>query len=86
MDPSKGPSRAVDERRAFRIDVCGHQYSLPAEQAAPAHVDAQIRQLAQPFAQTLCALAVDLAPAVADAVEAHLDAAPPPPSPILTSP
>ncbi|KAJ2384004.1 hypothetical protein H4S02_005025, partial [Coemansia sp. RSA 2611] len=81
-----GPSRAVDERRAFRIDVCGHQYSLPAEQAAPAHVDAQIRQLAQPFAQTLCALAVDLAPAVADAVEAHLDAAPPPPSPILTSP
>ncbi|KAJ2359032.1 hypothetical protein IWW50_000126 [Coemansia erecta] len=75
MDTSKG-SRGIDERQAFRIDVCGHQYSLPSDQAAAAHLDAQLQQLAQPFSQALCALAVDLAPVVADAVEAHLDAAP----------
>ncbi|KAJ1777305.1 hypothetical protein LPJ67_006258, partial [Coemansia sp. RSA 1938] len=60
-------------------------YSLPSEQPAPAYLDSHLRQLAQPFSQTLCALAVDLAPVVADAVEAHLDAAPPPPSPIIST-
>ncbi|KAJ1857192.1 hypothetical protein IW147_003857 [Coemansia sp. RSA 720] len=84
MDSLKG-SRTVNERQAFRIDVCGHQYSLPSEQPTPAYLDSHLRQLAQPFSQTLCALAVDLAPVVADAVEAHLDAAPPPPSPIIST-
>ncbi|KAI9481758.1 hypothetical protein IWW42_005427 [Coemansia sp. RSA 1085] len=83
MDSSKG-TRTVDERQAFRIDVCGHQYSLPSDQMAPAQLDSQLQQLAQPFAQALCTLSVDVAPVVAEAVEAHLDAAPR--SPVMATP
>ncbi|KAJ2687968.1 hypothetical protein H4R19_006598, partial [Coemansia spiralis] len=63
------------ELRAFRIDVCGQQYSLPSEQPDPAALDRHLRQLMLPSAAALCGAAVDVAPAVADAVEAHVESA-----------
>ncbi|KAJ2808699.1 hypothetical protein H4R20_000709 [Coemansia guatemalensis] len=75
MDATRAPKgvQGQIEQQAFRIDVCGHQYSLPAEQLEAATLDAQLRMLAQPFSQALCGLAVDLAPVVADAMEKHME-------------
>ncbi|KAJ2867863.1 hypothetical protein GGH94_000531 [Coemansia aciculifera] len=36
------------ERGAFRVDVCGHQFSVPTDQAAAAEVDQQLLQQLQP--------------------------------------
>ncbi|KAJ2785527.1 hypothetical protein H4R18_000472 [Coemansia javaensis] len=66
---------AAVEQRAFRIDVCGQQYSLPSEQPDPDDLDRQLRRLAQPAAAALCGAAAAIGSAVADAVEAHLEAA-----------
>ncbi|KAJ2079393.1 hypothetical protein H4R24_003808 [Coemansia sp. RSA 988] len=78
MDATRAPKgeQGQIEQQAFRIDVCGHQYSLPAEQLDGSALDAQLRMLAQPFSQALCGLAVDLAPVVADAMEKHMEQPP----------
>ncbi|PIA13559.1 hypothetical protein COEREDRAFT_11326 [Coemansia reversa NRRL 1564] len=77
MDATRAPKGAQVqiEQQAFRIDVCGHQYSLPAEQPDAATLDGQLQMLAQPFSQALCGLAVDLTPVVADAMEKHIEQA-----------
>ncbi|KAJ1735804.1 hypothetical protein LPJ61_000353 [Coemansia biformis] len=61
------------EQHAFRIDVCGQQYSLPSDQPNPAVLDSQLRQLMLPSSPALCGMAVDVGPLVADAVEAHVE-------------
>ncbi|KAJ1765741.1 hypothetical protein LPJ74_006231 [Coemansia sp. RSA 1843] len=61
------------ERHAFRIDVCGHQYSVPSEQMDAQLLDHHLLQLSQPFNQSICALSVDLAPLIADSIEALLE-------------
>ncbi|KAJ2907813.1 hypothetical protein GGI21_003511, partial [Coemansia aciculifera] len=41
------------ERGAFRVDVCGHQLSVPAEQTAADDLEKQLLQLLQPSSTRL---------------------------------
>ncbi|KAJ2468773.1 hypothetical protein GGI02_003601 [Coemansia sp. RSA 2322] len=60
------------EAGAFRIDVCGHQLSVAAEQTAAAgDIDRALAQLVQPAAPRLRAHVAAAAAAAAAGVEAR---------------
>ncbi|KAJ2722680.1 hypothetical protein GGI07_003143 [Coemansia sp. Benny D115] len=75
MSNSSSASRAelIDsneiEHQAFRIDVCGHQYSMPSDQADADTLDTQLWDLTEPFAAELRDLCTKVSPAVVRAVE-----------------
>ncbi|KAJ2742217.1 hypothetical protein GGI20_004640 [Coemansia sp. BCRC 34301] len=58
------------ERGAFRVDVCGHQFSVPAEQAAASDMEKQLLQLLQPGTARLRAQAAAATQAGVSAIEA----------------
>ncbi|KAJ2508294.1 hypothetical protein H4217_008588, partial [Coemansia sp. RSA 1939] len=70
-----GPQNTFLERQAFRIDVCGVQYSYPSEQMDPQTLDRLLLEQLQPFDKTLCELSGSMAPLIAASVEALLQSA-----------
>ncbi|KAJ1731720.1 hypothetical protein LPJ72_003797, partial [Coemansia sp. Benny D160-2] len=70
-----GPQNTFLERQAFRIDVCGVQYSYPSEQMDPQTLDRLLLEQLQPLDKTLCELSGSMAPLIAASVEALLQSA-----------
>ncbi|KAJ2459644.1 hypothetical protein GGF42_001343, partial [Coemansia sp. RSA 2424] len=63
------------ERGAFRVDVCGHQFSVPADQAPAAEVEKQLLQLLQPANSRLRAQAAAAVQAGVSAIDALMQPA-----------
>ncbi|KAJ2704883.1 hypothetical protein FB645_002916 [Coemansia sp. IMI 203386] len=66
------------ESGAFRVDVCGHQYSIPSDQMDAEFLDAQLWELAQPYSQAARAVASKIVSKISCTVEDLVAQGPPP--------
>ncbi|KAJ2879779.1 hypothetical protein FB639_003000, partial [Coemansia asiatica] len=63
---------------AFRVDVCGHQYSIPGDQMDAGYLDSQIWQLTRSFSQDTSDQASEIASKISSTIQDLVIQGPPP--------
>ncbi|KAJ1836786.1 hypothetical protein LPJ73_007611, partial [Coemansia sp. RSA 2703] len=75
-DANKAASSSFDDNEveygAFRVDVCGHQYSIPSDQQDAAQLDAWLLALTQAFEEDAQHTSAAVAAHIAQTIEALL--------------
>ncbi|KAJ1836806.1 hypothetical protein LPJ73_007601, partial [Coemansia sp. RSA 2703] len=75
-DADKAASSSFDDNEveygAFRVDVCGHQYSIPSDQQDAAQLDAWLLALTQAFEEDAQHTSAAVAAHIAQTIEALL--------------
>ncbi|KAJ2848174.1 hypothetical protein J3B02_004006, partial [Coemansia erecta] len=66
------------ESGAFRVDVCGHQYSIPGDQMDAGYLDSQIWQLTRSFSQDTSDQASEIASKISSTIQDLVIQGPPP--------